>query len=102
MELKAKQIRRHLKISRAQIAQHFGVSVDTVGRWETEPDALKLDTAVELAKLYGVTLDQLAGLEPLPQFSRHTVEYGYAVVGLTDDERSKVEAFAQGLKAARE
>ena len=98
-ELKAKQIRRHLKMSREEVAAHFGVSVYTIGRWETEPDALRIPEAIEMAKLYGVTLDQLAGLEPLPWIGG--VTYHVLRVDLTEEERAKVEAFAEGLKAGR-
>lgn len=99
-ELKAKQIRRYRKMSREEVAVHFGVSAETIKRWETKPDALRIPEAIEMAKLYDVTLDQLAGLEPLPWLHEGTT-YHVLRVDLTEEERAKVEAFAEGLKAGR-
>lgn len=101
-ELKAKQIRRHLKMSREEVGEHFGVSSETVKRWEIVDGALRLMDAIELARLYGVSLDQLTGLAPLPWEGGDTVEYHFVSLrDLTDAERAKVEAFAEGLKAGR-
>lgn len=89
---KAKEMRIRAGLSREEVAEKMGVSWQTVRYWELKKDSLRLDTAVELCKLYRCSLSQMAG----------TSEVDYSVLSLTDAEQAKVEAFVEGLKAARE
>ena len=102
MEQPAKRIRRRCGISREEVAAHFDVSPATVKYWETTDGALRLDTAVELCKLYGCTLDELSGTQPIGQLA-DTSTFGYRMeaLDLTTMEQEKTYSYAEGLKAAR-
>ena len=67
----------------------MGVSRHTVRYWELKEDALRLDTAIELCKLYGCSIDELAG----------TATADYSTMQLTDEERKRVEAFIEGMRS---
>ena len=47
-----------------ELAAALGVSRQSVSKWETGVSVPELDRLVQLAGLFGVTLDELAGLEP--------------------------------------
>ena len=47
-----------------ELAAALGVSRQSVSKWETGASVPELDRLVQLAGLFGVTLDELAGLEP--------------------------------------
>lgn len=64
-------LRKRRKLSREAVARALEMSAMTYRRYEKnlrDPTALVL---VKLAKFYGVTLDQLAGLVPLPLEEEH-------------------------------
>lgn len=86
---KAKEMREKAKMTREQVAEIMGVSRYTVRYWELKEDALRLDTAIELCKLYGCSLDELAG----------TGVVDYSAMKLTDKERQRVEDFVEGMRS---
>ena len=47
-----------------ELAAALGVSRQSVSKWETGASVPELDKLVQLANFFGVTLDELAGLEP--------------------------------------
>ena len=47
-----------------ELAAALGVSRQSVSKWETDASVPELDKLVQLAGLFGVTLDGLVGLEP--------------------------------------
>lgn len=52
------------KMSQTEAAEEIGVSQNTISRWEigaSTPDALSL---IAMHSVYGVTIDQLCGVEP--------------------------------------
>jgi len=62
-----KLARENADLSRADIAKHFGVTVQAVGAWERNVSRPDYDILVEFAKLTDVTTDWLLGLqEELP------------------------------------
>lgn len=65
---RARDIREDLDLSQEYIAEKLGVSRATVNRYENDKFDLKLSYAIELAKIYNVSLDYLTGLidEPRP------------------------------------
>ncbi|WP_325199789.1 helix-turn-helix domain-containing protein [Oscillibacter sp.] len=61
-----KACRKNRHESQEVVAVHCGVSYSTYRRYETGEREPTLSTLCTLAKYFGVTLDQLAGWEPLP------------------------------------
>lgn len=53
-------LRKRSGMSQQEVAVVIGVTRQTVSNWEQGQGAPSLDKAAELARLYGVTLDDLA------------------------------------------
>lgn len=64
---RAKNLREDLDLTQEYIAQKLGVSRATVNRYENGKYDLKLSYAIELAKIYNVSLDYLTGLTDEPR-----------------------------------
>lgn len=65
---RARNLREDLGLSQDEIAFRLGISRATVNRYENDRYDLKLSYAIELAKIYNVSLDYLTGLidDPRP------------------------------------
>ncbi len=59
---RARNMREDLDLSQEYIAEKLGVARATVNRYENDKYELKLSYAIELAKIYNVSLDYLTGL----------------------------------------
>lgn len=64
---RAKNLREDLGLSQEYIAQKLNISRATVNRYENNRFDLKLSYAIELAKIYNVSLDYLTGLTDKPR-----------------------------------
>ncbi len=64
---RARNLREDLGLSQDEIALKLGVSRATVNRYENDRYDLKLSYAIELAKIYNVSLDYLTGLIDNPR-----------------------------------
>ncbi|MDE6385402.1 MAG: helix-turn-helix domain-containing protein [Eubacterium sp.] len=69
---RAKNLREDLDLTQDEVAQLLNVSRATVNRYENDRYDMKLTYAIELAKVYNVSLDYIAGLtnERKPLFKR--------------------------------
>lgn len=69
---RAKNLREDLDLTQDEIAKLLNVSRATVNRYENDKYDMKLTYAIELAKVYNVSLDYIAGLtnEQKPLFKR--------------------------------
>ena len=56
-------LRRSVGMSQQEVAAAIGVTRQTISNWELGQGSPALDKAAELARLYGVTLDDLANDE---------------------------------------
>ena len=56
-------LRNAKNMSQGDLAEELGVSRQSVSKWETNASVPELDKLVQLADLFGVTLDELAGRE---------------------------------------
>lgn len=59
---RAKNLREDLDLTQEYIAKKLGISRATVNRYENDKYDLKLSYAIELAKIYNISLDYLTGL----------------------------------------
>ena len=60
---KLMKLRKKQGMSQQEVASELGVTRQTVSNWECDQGAPSLDKAVGLARLYGVSLDDLAADE---------------------------------------
>lgn len=65
---RARNLREDLDLTQEYIAKKLGVSRATVNRYENDYYDLKLSYAIELAKIYNVSLDYLTGLTDEKKF----------------------------------
>ena len=49
-------------------AKEFGTGKSTVSRWESGERFPSMDTIWKIADLFGISIDQLVGREPLPDW----------------------------------
>lgn len=64
---RAKDLREDLDLTQDEIAKLLNVSRATVNRYENDKYDMKLTYAIELAKIYNVSLDYIAGLTNTPE-----------------------------------
>ncbi|MCI9011650.1 helix-turn-helix domain-containing protein [uncultured Oscillibacter sp.] len=64
-------LREAKKLSREKVSRVLELSSKTYERYEKNGGEPTAPTLVKLADLYGVTLDQLVGLVPLPLEEEH-------------------------------
>ena len=76
-----KELRKAAGLSQAQLSARVGVSQQAVGKWENGKSSPDPDTLTALAKLLGVSTDDLLGKAPVPSFSLPYAQTGIPVVG---------------------
>ena len=62
-----RQLRQSHHLTAEQLGKEFGVSKQTVSRWELGDRLPPLDVATALAEYYNVSLDYLVGLSDSPE-----------------------------------
>lgn len=60
------EMRRAHGYSQEELAQKLDISRQAVSKWERAESSPDTDNLIALAKLYGVSLDELLGLQPAP------------------------------------
>jgi transcriptional regulator with XRE-family HTH domain len=64
MGARLKHLREAAELSQAKLAAAAGVSPRTVQNWEYGKRTFDIESAVRLADVLGITLDELVGREP--------------------------------------
>jgi len=54
-----KQLRLHNKMTQSQLAERLGVSSQAVSKWEKDINAPDIALLPEIAKIFGVSIDEL-------------------------------------------
>ena len=73
--------RKAARMSQTELAAQLGVTQQAVGKWENGKSSPDPDTLTALAKLLGVSTDDLLGKAPAPSFSLPYAQTGIPVVG---------------------
>ena len=66
-------LRKEAGLSQEQVAQQLFVSRQTISKWENNLAEPGVENLKALARLYGVTLDRLVGMEPPPPLQSEAV-----------------------------
>lgn len=59
MIVNLKQARKLNEYSQQQIADLFGIHVQTYSKWEENPDIVKVGDAKKLSKIFGISYDDI-------------------------------------------
>lgn len=60
MSLTVREWRRVRELSQESVAKSLGIHVNTYQSWEQDPGKISIEKAFEIAKLFGVTLDDIS------------------------------------------
>ena len=83
------EMRRAHGYSQEELAEKLGISRQAVSKWERAESSPDTDNLIALAKLYGVSLDVLLGLQ-LPPAARIQEDDGAAEYEVSADEEQPV------------
>ena len=78
INLRTGELRRRKGVSQQVMAEALGVAFQTVSKWENRTSMPDISILPELAGYFGVSVDQLLGLKPLPEEEYAEVESGKA------------------------
>lgn len=78
INLRTGELRRRKGVSQQVMAEALGVAFQTVSKWENRTSMPDISILPELAEYFGVSVDQLLGLKPLPEEEYAEVESGKA------------------------
>lgn len=84
--MRLKKLRRAKKMSQVELAKKLDVSKGTIYRYESNTQAISLETATKLALILGTSLDYLAGLENATMIR---------VTNLTDEQKKVMNDFVR-------
>ena len=86
-----KQLRNEKGLTQEQLAEHFGVSVRTVSRWETGSNMPDLDVLIEMADFYEVDLRELLdGERKSERMNKELEETVLKVADYSNDEKLRI------------
>lgn len=71
-----KQQREFAQLSQCELAKRTGIKQANISRWENDVQEPQINTIIQLAKFYNITVDELIGF---PDTTNSTVEHSPAV-----------------------
>ena len=94
-----KYLRKHNGYTQEQLASAIGATKRQIGAWERGENDLPLDYAVEIADLFGCTLDDLVGADKRTnnKLTPDEAELLLTYRSLTQDSRDAVMVVAHTL-----
>ena len=84
-----KALRKQRKIKQSEMATALNVTQGAVANWENGIRAPSIDALPDIARLLGVSIDQLFGIQPTQK------------IILTDDEKRVLSAYRSADKTAQ-
>lgn len=79
---KIKEYRKKAGLTQEQLAARLNVTFQTVSKWETNTSSPDLSMIIPLTRLFGVSADELFGLddfEPDARYAELTAEYNHTL-----------------------
>jgi transcriptional regulator with XRE-family HTH domain len=61
------QLREEARLTQAELAERSGIPISTIRSWEQDVNVPRLDLALRLARVLGVTMDELTGFDEPPK-----------------------------------
>ena len=62
-----KALRKNVKLTQEEVAEHLNVSRQSVAKWESGESLPDIENCIQLARLYGVSLDDLVRYAKEPE-----------------------------------
>lgn len=87
-----KDIRTRKKLTQAEVASALGVSSVVYSRYETGSRQPSIETLVQLADIFGVTVDYLLGRQDVEDSTLSDYELRLLIASRNADERAKEDA----------
>lgn len=87
-----KDIRTRKKLTQADVASALGVSSVVYSRYETGSRQPSIETLVQLADIFGVTVDYLLGRQDVEDSTLSDYELRLLIASRNADERAKEDA----------
>lgn len=93
MDLKIAQLRKLAGVSQQELAQHLGVTFQSVSKWETKASLPDIGLLPEIASFFQVSVDEVLGLVPI-----HSANY----IPRNTDDREQWETRQQVIENDRQ
>lgn len=87
-----KDIRTRKNLTQAEVASALGVSSVVYSRYETGSRQPSIETLVQLADIFGVTIDYLLGRQDIEDSTLSEYELRLLIASRNADERAKEDA----------
>lgn len=87
-----KDIRTRKNLTQAEVASALGVSSVVYSRYETGSRQPSIETLVQLADIFGVTIDYLLGRQDIADSTLSEYELRLLIASRNADERAKEDA----------
>lgn len=84
------ELRKNKGLSQEELADMLHVSRQAISKWERGEASPDTDNLIELAKIYGVSLDELVGLSSPEKEDEKKEEVSLEGIHLVDDEGNEV------------
>lgn len=103
--LRLKDLREQRHLNQQGLALKLNVSQSTISAYEVGERTPDLNTLIDMANFFHVSLDYLAGLTEVKQqikksdLSTDELDYLYMYRQLSNIEQEKVKAYMQGLQS---
>ncbi len=95
-----KEIRTRKNLTQSEVASALGVSSVVYSRYETGSRQPSIDVLVQLADIFGVTVDYLLGRQDISDSTLSEYELRLLIASRNADERAKEDALNMLLSHA--
>ena len=92
MSVNIKEIRLHKGLTQAEVASALGVSSVVYSRYETGSRQPSIDVLIQMADIFGVTVDYLLGRQEIEDSTLSEYELSLLIASRKADERAKKDA----------
>ena len=94
------ELRREKGYSQEELAEKLGLSRQAVSKWERAESSPDTDNLIALARLYGVSLDELLAIEPIIEDDIAFEAQDRALA--LEEKAAQEESFAQAAQSVQE